>query len=121
MLSFICNSSPRINSLEYTSLEITSFFSKFLNVSCYLACQSSFSRRYIKEQLSPSTNAPLSLSNESPFLLVSQKSFDYLKGQIGSEKDLDLRSFRGNFVIEGAQRAYEEDDWKLLRIGEQFF
>jgi len=65
----------------------------------------------------------LSLSNESPFLLVSQKSFDCLKGQIGSEKDqeIDLRSFRGNFVIEGAQRAYEEDDWKLLRIGEQFF
>ncbi|CAG8629162.1 1709_t:CDS:2, partial [Paraglomus occultum] len=119
--SRICG--DKINSLEYTSLEITSFFSKFLNVSCYLACQSSFSQRFIKENLSLTADAPLSLSNESPFLLVSQKSFDYLKSQIGSEKDreVDLRSFRGNFVIEGAEKAYEEDDWKLLRIGEQFF
>ncbi|CAG8566047.1 15232_t:CDS:10, partial [Acaulospora morrowiae] len=135
-----------IQTLVYTSNHISQWFTEFLGITCRLARQptsenSSVNRRFIKPHLlnvEPSTTAgsPLSLSNESPFLLVSQKSVKNVNRKImdgannheneRKEKDdgskgIVVDCFRANLVINGNIEAYDEDQWKKVKIGGQVF
>ena len=65
---------------------------------------------------------PISLSNESPFLMISQSSVADLNEKIRNDgkDEISADCFRGNFLIKGA-KEYEEDGWKLISIGKQVF
>ncbi|CAG8639624.1 6403_t:CDS:2, partial [Acaulospora colombiana] len=94
------------------------------------------------------TDSPLSYSNESPFLLVSQKSVEHVNQKImgcdghnkgtnncvnyeehsykenekgGEAERIVADCFRANFVVNGNISEYEEDQWKVIKIGGQVF
>ncbi|CAG8606798.1 15196_t:CDS:10, partial [Racocetra persica] len=72
----------------------------------------------------PSKNAHLSLSNESPFLLISRNSVNHVNEKILENENKDeiivADCFRANFLIK-AMCEYEEDEWKMIKIGGQIF
>lgn len=53
-----------------------------------------------------------------PFLIVNQASLDDLNSRL--DNPVDIRRFRPNLVIEGAE-AWQEDLWRQLRIGDVVF
>ncbi|MGK9067465.1 MOSC domain-containing protein [Stutzerimonas chloritidismutans] len=57
-------------------------------------------------------------SDGFPFLLIGQASLDDLCARIG--RPLDMRRFRPNLVVDGAE-PYAEDGWRRIRIGEMTF
>ena len=69
---------------------------------------------------SNATKREIWLSNESPYLLISQSSVDALS-QATSRKDrISPSVFRPNFVVSG-NHAYTEDSFKRIRIGDVGF
>lgn len=65
---------------------------------------------------------PILLSNESPFLLISQPSVDQVNAWIDPDAPIDPACFRANFILAGpTSPAFFEDDLKLLRIGDATF
>lgn len=65
-------------------------------------------------------------TNESPFLLVSLQSIKELYKPIESEINMSLEEFtlvfRPNFIIdENKMKAFEEDNYKFVKIGTQVF
>ncbi|KAF9429276.1 hypothetical protein BGZ76_001556 [Entomortierella beljakovae] len=150
--------------VHYTAPEINRWFSEFLDKPCRLARQpvpsqnphtqpisndspgprpSQNSSRFIKSHLNAPVGAPILLSNESPFLLIADKSVervrdwvdDHDEGQgairrmanISEDLDKKLRheltsdSFRANFVTKGQHAGFEEDHWARIQIGQQVF
>ncbi|CAG8568512.1 9915_t:CDS:2 [Ambispora gerdemannii] len=123
----------KIDTLYYTAPSINEWFSNFLGLTCILARQtpnedgindddSLKTRRFIKPHLAAPAKAPISLSNESPFLLISQPSVNDLNRKIrkSGNKEVDASCFRGNFQIKGTSE-YEEDDWSMVKLGSQVF
>jgi molybdenum cofactor sulfurtransferase len=75
-----------------------------------------------------SERRPILLSNESPILVISRSSLDRLNEQIKANagKAVAAEAFRANIVVaEGQQpgqaRAYDEDGWRMMRIGAEHF
>lgn len=56
----------------------------------------------------------LTFADVASFLVVNQKSFEDVKERIGTEIDMD--KFRPNIVVEGAEKAWEEDYWGEIAI-----
>ncbi|GBB97306.1 hypothetical protein RclHR1_02960019 [Rhizophagus clarus] len=118
----------KIQTCIYTSSEINEWFSSFLNVSCRLARHTSIKdnsllqHRFIKSYFDVPVNMPLSLSNESPFLIISHSSVNYINKKIleGGNQEVEPDCFRGNFLIKGA-KEFEEDQWKFIKLDEQIF
>ncbi|CAG8525414.1 7857_t:CDS:10 [Gigaspora margarita] len=124
----------KIETFIYTSPHITNWFTNFLGIPCRLARQPPItndennfiqSRRFIKSHLDvPLTNSHLSLSNESPFLLISRNSVNHVNEMILESENKDesivADCFRANILIK-TTCEYEEDEWKMIRIGEQVF
>ncbi|OLL23779.1 Molybdenum cofactor sulfurase [Neolecta irregularis DAH-3] len=119
-----------IEALLYTQPEIEQFFTKFLQVPSTLALYPPDSdMRQAKSHLRQlnrdySIKQPISLSNESPFLLISQASVDALNAQIAETNGKKVLAdvFRGNFVISGPDlHAYEEDFWTSVTISNHSF
>ncbi|CAG8786155.1 23864_t:CDS:10, partial [Dentiscutata erythropus] len=124
----------KIETFIYTSPHITNWFTNFLGIPCRLARQPPItnndnnfiqSQRFIKPHLDvPLTNAHLSLSNESPFLLISRNSVNHVNEMILENENKDETivedCFRANILIK-ATCEYEEDEWKMIRIGGQVF
>ncbi|MGA6100212.1 MOSC domain-containing protein [Stutzerimonas marianensis] len=72
-------------------------------------------------QVDPAYAAPGELtafSDGFPFLLIGQASLDDLCARIG--RPLDMRRFRPNLVVSGAE-PYAEDGWRRIRIGDMRF
>ncbi|KAG0047335.1 hypothetical protein BGZ83_007586 [Gryganskiella cystojenkinii] len=144
--------------VHYNSPEINEWFSKFLGKPCRLARQPTAepttanspptntpSSRFVKSHLNAPEGAPILLSNESPFLLISDKSVSRVRDWIDEHDEgqgavrrlanssLDLPasarhemtsdSFRANFVTQGGDPAmsFEEDHWTRIQVGEQVF
>ncbi|KAI1300079.1 hypothetical protein EDD11_006324 [Mortierella claussenii] len=149
--------------VHYTAPEINEWFTRFLDKPCRLARQpvasqnpshpirpsavvpslASPSSRFVKSHLNAPAGAPILLSNESPFLLIADKSVERIRhwvdehdeGQGGVRRlanlseDLDKKlrheltsdSFRANFVTKGQQIGFEEDHWARIQIGQQVF
>ena len=73
---------------------------------------------------------PILLSNESPILTSSRSSLNRLNELIKAEggKAAQAEVFRANIVVAenphyppGAEQPYAEDDWRFLRVGQQYF
>ncbi|KAF9206670.1 hypothetical protein BGZ49_002031 [Haplosporangium sp. Z 27] len=134
---------------HYTSPEINEWFSKFLDKPCRLARQPAATptapapSRFVKSHLNAPEGASISLSNESPFLLIADKSVEHVRNWVDEQdqgqgavrrmanlsEDLDKKlrheltsdSFRANFVTKGQQVGFEEDHWARIQIGQQVF
>lgn len=155
--------------VHYTSPEINEWFSRFLGKPCRLARQpvassnplkggdgpsstssevnesgdGRASSRFIKSHLNAPAGAPILLSNESPFLLIADKSVERVRDWVDEQdqgqgavrrmanqsQDLEAKmrheltsdSFRANFVTKGQELGFEEDAWTRIQIGEQVF
>ncbi|KAF9570013.1 hypothetical protein EC968_002327 [Mortierella alpina] len=155
--------------VHYTSPEINEWFSQFLGRPCRLARQpvasqnplhlspsaspavddvamsgkASPSSRFVKSHLNAPAGAPILLSNESPFLLIADKSVERVRDWVDEQdhgqgavrrlanvsEDLDKKlrheltsdSFRANFVTKGQENGFEEDQWARIQIGDQVF
>ncbi|KAF2090659.1 PLP-dependent transferase [Saccharata proteae CBS 121410] len=73
---------------------------------------------------------PILLSNESPILTISRSSLNRLNEQIkvNGGKAVEAEVFRANIVVAedplsrpGSEQPYIEDQWRYLRIGNQYF
>lgn len=145
--------------VHYTAPEINEWFTQFLGKPCRLARQpivsqnslnpdesatvAPVSSRFVKSHLNAPTGAPILLSNESPFLLIADKSVERVRDWVDEQdqgegavrrlanlsKDLNEKlrheltsdSFRANFVTRGQEVGFEEDHWARIQIGEQVF
>ncbi|KAG0379282.1 hypothetical protein BGX24_001040 [Mortierella sp. AD032] len=158
--------------VHYTAPEINEWFTQFLGKPCRLARQpvashnplqgtmasssklkiepvsdntnaSSPSSRFVKSHLNAPAGAPILLSNESPFLLISDKSVERVRDWVDEQDegqgavrrmaniaenldkklrhDLTSDSFRANFVTKGQRNGFEEDHWARIQVGQQVF
>ncbi len=57
-------------------------------------------------------------SDGFPYLLIGQASLDNLNDRL--DKPIEMKRFRPNLVISGAE-AFAEDNWKKIRIGNLIF
>ncbi len=62
-----------------------------------------------------------SFADSYPFLLTSQESLDDLNGRIEAGSAVGMERFRPNIVIDGCSRAFQEEDWRVFRIGPIIF
>jgi molybdenum cofactor sulfurtransferase len=121
----------KITALTYTAPHVVGFFSTAVGVPRALArfpvtsATRYFSNHNHKTDDSPTT--PILLSNESPILIINRSSVGRLNESIkcsgGKLANPDV--FRGNIVIRettGAiKRAYAEDNWRHVKIGQEYF
>ncbi|KAI2712674.1 hypothetical protein CBS147354_7861 [Penicillium roqueforti] len=147
----------RVSLHAYTSPVVSAFFSDFLGVPCTLArFPTKTTNRYSQMQRTPNTwknrfrklimpgsfppdfpppvleggQRLITLSNESPILIVSRSSVNRLNEIIkanaknGNNKTVAADVFRGNIVVAerlarrgDVEQPYAEDRWSSLRIG----
>jgi uncharacterized protein YcbX len=69
------------------------------------------------EPMIPKSNAAINFSDGAPLLLVSESSLEDLHPRLGGEKAV-LEKFRPNIVVEGEGKAWDEDFWAEVKIGE---
>jgi molybdenum cofactor sulfurtransferase len=117
----------------YRDPRIKAFFSDILKISCTLARYPRRSPRRDVKLRQPkeanwqhSTKQQVGLANESPLLIVSRSSIDYLNSQIKERaketncqaKYVSSRAFRANIVLGNYQNssAYAEDSWTSLAV-----
>ncbi|XP_028160139.1 mitochondrial amidoxime reducing component 2-like [Ostrinia nubilalis] len=87
----------------------------------YYASQNSRSLRSTTNKIYKFTkNDTGALPDEVPFNLINEASVDELNTRL-SECQVTHRNFRPNFVLSGTAKAYEEDNWKFVKIGENVF
>jgi uncharacterized protein YcbX len=64
----------------------------------------------------------VSYADGFPFLLASMESLKDLNDRItNKQKDLPIKRFRANFIIEGQETPFAEDTWKKIKIGDCVF
>ncbi|KAL2824653.1 MOSC domain-containing protein [Aspergillus cavernicola] len=59
----------------------------------------------------------ITFADTAPYMVVSEKSVADVSCRMEGE-EMDVRKFRANVVVEGAERAFEEDFWAELVVGE---
>ena len=64
-------------------------------------------------------NKILTFADIAPYLLVSETSLHEVSSRLPEGEEMDVRKFRPNFVIAGAQTAYDEDYWGELTVKSQ--
>lgn len=93
--------------------QVDTWFSHYMGVNCQLLWLGMKSARTLRN-----TDTPMSFADGYPYLLVNQASLDALNQELSQA--VGLRHFRPNLVVSGAL-PYEEDDWKVIRIGNIVF
>jgi molybdenum cofactor sulfurtransferase len=117
-----------IRSLVFTAPSIQNFFTAIVGVPCSLAMyhpDNTGNMRHFKPHLpgvpstpqSTATKREIWLSNESPYLLISQSSVDALSLSTSRTARISPAVFRPNFVLSGDAPAYVEDSFRRVRIG----
>lgn len=92
--------------------------SQYLGVNCRLVRYASFSKRLVPSTLGGEWQPEVRFSDGRPLLLLNTKSLDDLNSKLASP--VGIERFRGNIIYEG-QKAFEEDHWNRIRIGEVVF
>ena len=89
------------------------FLSEILGQSVRLCFMSENIHRQVDRQFA-ATGTRVSFADGFPFLLCSESSLAALSTALG--RSLDMRRFRPNIVVSGAE-AFAEDAWRRIRIG----
>ncbi len=100
------------------SEEASQWFTQLLGQSCRLIFMDAQSHRPVLPKYGGRLGDEVSYADECPLLLISEASLYDLNTRLPSP--MEMRPFRPNLVVEGSA-PYEEDTWKLLRIGSCIF
>ncbi len=93
------------------------WLSEFLATNCRLAYFPDDEVRQLDQDYAQADDKT-AFSDGFPFLLISQASLDDLNSRL--ETPVTMSRFRPNLVISGS-KAFEEDQWKRIRIGDMTF
>ena len=96
---------------------IDKWFSEKLGMEVHLVKMPETTHRLVSPKYAVD-NESVSFADGMPYLLIGQESLDDLNSRLESSVPMDR--FRPNLVFSGA-KAYEEDSWKTLKVGEVDF
>lgn len=105
-----------VNAID-TGEEAAAWFTEMLSRPCRLVYMPDTTERIANPKYAP-RKAQVSFVDAFPFMLLSQASLNELNSRLA--RPVPMNRFRPNLVIEGC-RAYEEDLWANLRIGDVGF
>ncbi|KAJ7480154.1 molybdenum cofactor sulfurase [Mycena galericulata] len=120
MAANVCSDAVAVSSSGKAADE---WFSSFLGVQCTLQRLAGGASRHAHFDRAASS-VPILLSNESPFLLITQSSVDQVNDWIaeGSGEDaVHSACFRANFLLNASMPPFFEDTVDLFRIGTETF
>jgi len=60
----------------------------------------------------------LTFTDVASYLVVSEKSLQDVSSRLPEGEEMDITKFRPNIVVEGAESAWEEDFWGVIRLGD---
>jgi uncharacterized protein YcbX len=63
-----------------------------------------------------SRSEKITFADCSPYLVVSETSVDEVSKRLPSDQPMDVKKFRPNIVVSGAEEAWEEDYWAQLQF-----
>jgi len=93
------------------------WFTQFLGAACRLVYQPDDAFRQVN-RVYAAKGVGVSLADGFPLLLIGQGSLDELNRRL--EHPVEMRRFRPNLVVEGAE-PFAEDTWRTIRAGEVEF
>ncbi|AEF54820.1 MOSC domain-containing protein [Marinomonas posidonica] len=104
------------NAIQAQSLvpEVDQWFSELLGETIHLAFFGQESKRHTNRR----PNSPVAFADGYPFLLTTEASLEELNRSC--PESIQMAQFRPNMVVKGG-KAFEEDTWKRIRIGEVEF
>lgn len=94
-----------------------SWFTQFLGAPCRLVYQPDDAFRQVN-RVYAAKGVGVSLADGFPLLLIGQGSLDDLNRRL--ETPVEMRRFRPNLVVEGAE-PFAEDTWHAIRVGDVEF
>jgi hypothetical protein len=97
--------------------EADEWFSRFLEQQVHLVYMPDNAGR-LTDPLYGENQSPVSFADGYPFLLISEASLTDLNKRLSVP--LEMSRFRPNLVVSGCA-PYEEDRWRLIRIGDITF
>ncbi|KAJ7226007.1 molybdenum cofactor sulfurase [Mycena pura] len=133
MAANVCSDVVTVSSGSSSGKYVDEWFSTFLGMQCTLQRLSSGAQRHAHFDHATGV-IPILLSNESPFLLISQSSVNQViewiregpthphsAGDAPATAPVHADCFRANFVLAGPLPPFAEDSVDLLRIGRETF
>lgn len=102
----------KLNGIPYSDAA-NQWFSDYLGIECQLIHQKEVFRPML-EKRGGEQGDRVNFGDEAPILLIGQGSLEDLNSRL--EHPVTMGHFRPNIVISGTD-PYEEDTWKLIRIG----
>lgn len=110
--------SSSVKAVEYHA-EINNWFSDVLKTQSRLVLMPDESKRAVNPFYAVRKfKDTVSFADGYPFMLLGQASLDDLNSRLA--EPVPMNRFRPNFVVSGAE-AFEEDNWKKIRIGTTMF
>lgn len=94
------------------------YLSQFLETTCRLVYMPDQTFRQVNQNYSTNPSDDVGFADGYPFLLISTASLQDLNQRL--DQPVPMNRFRPNLVITNSQ-PYEEDEWKVIRIGEIVF
>ena len=71
-----------------------------------------------EEEECPGVDEGFGFAETAPYLVVSTKSWENASSRLTDGEPMDITKFRGNIILEGAEKEFEEDFWGELEIEE---
>jgi uncharacterized protein len=107
----------RLESAADAGDEAAAFLSDVLAMTVRLVWQPDPAERTTSSSNGGLPGETLSLADAGPLLMTSQDSLARLQEWVGDAPYLDMRRFRPNVVVAGAE-PFAEEGWREVRIGE---
>jgi len=103
---------------NHVSLTADKLMSDYLGVPCQLIFMDEDCERIMKPIYGGGPEDKVSYADSAPIMLVSDGSLQELNSRLAFR--IGMQNFRPNIVVSGCN-AYEEDGWKVIKIGEVVF
>lgn len=97
--------------------EVNSLLSRSLKRPVRLVYMPFATERPSRGQTRDGENVLNGFADGFPFLLTSEESLDHLNGVIAGGPRITMDRFRPNIVVSGCAEAFEEETWRVFRIG----
>lgn len=113
-----------VSRLEYVRLaadEAHEWLSRFLDRPVRLAWLDDPRRRSVAEDHGGEEGDPLTLADAGPLLLTTTSSLRQLSDWIPGEQSVEMARFRPNVVVDDVPAPFEEDQWRMIKIGPATF